>query len=156
MKKLIVVLLVLLFSSSCLAADIQFLPSFTQVFNRYKDSNKLKLIAGALSSIVVHELSHIAMLEINDVDYNISWEGMSGHGKRDYQSDMAGFVGQNIIGFILPRKSDFALGYNTCTFLATITYPLRIDNGDFGQNGRMLEWGIASLAASVNIIQVTW
>jgi len=156
MKKFVILLLVLLFSSSCLAADIQFLPDINQIYTRYKDSNKLKLVAGIISSIAVHELSHIAMLEINNVDYNISWQGMSGRGKRDYQSDMAGFVGQNIVGFILPRKSDFSLGYNTCTFLTTITYPLRIDNGDFGRNDRMLEWGIASLAASVNIMLVTW
>ena len=156
MKKLIVILLVLLFSSYSFAADIQFLPGINQVYIKYKDSNKLKLITGIISSIAVHELSHIIMLEINNVNYNISWQGMSGHSKRDYQSDIAGFVGQNIVGFLLPRKSDFSLGYNTCTFLTTITYPLRIDNGDFGHNKRMLEWSIASLVASVNIIRIDW
>jgi len=155
MKK-IVIFLIIFGANPVYSADFLVFPELSQIVTRFKDSNKIQLISGAISSILVHEASHIAMLEINGTDYNLSWRGMSGHGERDYQSDMAGFVGQNVVGFILPRKSDFALGYNATTFLTTVTYPLRIENGDFGRNGRMLEWSLASLAASVNILRVEW
>lgn len=121
-KFFIILVVVLLFSSYASASNIQILPQFKQVINRYKQASFLEFSAGMISSILVHELSHIAIVEIKGISYH--WDGTSIHAdESDYQCAIAGFAGQNIVGFLLPRKSDFTLGYNTATFLEVVSYP---------------------------------
>ena len=155
MKKLIVIVLFVLLSSSSFAADIQILPQFKQVVNRYKQASFFEFSAGIVSSVLVHELSHIVVAEIKGIGYH--WENTAiDPDESDYQCAMAGFAGQNIIGFLLPRKSDFALGYNSATFLEIASYPIRRANkGDFGDHSG-LEYGIFMFAATVNIIRIEW
>lgn len=155
--KAIFFLYILLYASSAFAYDIQIMPAVSHVYSRFADANKIQFIVGAVSSLVVHEVSHVVFLELRDVDYTLHINGIEGHGKRDYWSDMGGFIGQNAAGFALPRKSDFALGYNTMSAASIISYPIRITkSGDLDSNRRMSEWGLASIAASICFIQVMW
>lgn len=95
------------------------------------------VVAGAVASVIVHELGHIAMAEIEGVDYQITNPGQIdyyGLNDREERSiGRAGFITQLAGGFLLNRfcdNKDFNIGYNFLSLGEVITYSAR-GGGDF-------------------------
>lgn len=126
--------------------------------NISETEDKLTMVAGGLTSIAVHWLSHVAYLEANGIDWH--QQGLMENIERPWElSDSergwmgrSGFVGQLLIGTILKyspwSKTPFVTGYHIGTAAEIWTYPVIPQNeGDIywiGDTG-YVEWGGYSL-----------
>jgi hypothetical protein len=154
--RLIRILFVLAILLPCTANAFQLFPDVKQFIERVESCNKWAILAGALTSAAVHEASHVIALELKDIDYDFHGLRISGSGPRDYMSDLAGFMGQVGIGYLLP-DSDFGIGWKVGTLLSLAIYPFHAGwrDGDFAGERRM-EYSLFTLAAGVNVLIIEW
>lgn len=126
-------------------------------------------ILGGTTSIIVHELGHLAAMEFTDADYHWDtlirsrWWGVSNDESRWIAR--SGFLAQNTVNLGLTKwkkKSDFTKGYTIVNVTGVLIYPLRHpDSGDFSsidRNGGSgdIEWAIFSGIALYNLFTIEW
>jgi hypothetical protein len=138
----------------------------------FKDSNWLKVAAGAAASVLVHELGHALYLQYSEKQWDFHASPSSGFAIQttDNLSDTqwsnfgrAGFALQTLIGtalttFEVTRKSDFTKGWVGINAVQVFSYKLRNheDGDDFkmidrgGGNGN-LEFSMFSMISAYNL-----
>lgn len=136
-----------------------------------REANVLVLAAGAVTSLAVHELGHLVVMEIYNSDTD--WNGLTAfHVNRIDESDSemrniarAGFVGQLLVGTalrVVAPESDFTAGYSLWAAGETWTYPLRRQGGGdlemLKRNGGHADKEFAMYAAwaAGNLLTITW
>ena len=104
--------------------------------NSFKEKNYLKIAAGIISSLAVHEASHLLYAELNggghlDFDeFVVISENYSNNSYSEQQMfHRIGFLGQLAVGSILTvipetKHSDFTLGFNSFTTINTALYTI--------------------------------
>jgi len=119
----------------------------------FQESNWLKLAAGAVASVVVHELGHALYLQSQGKDWDLKASSSSGLGihtsdplsKSQYCNfGRAGFALQTGIGAILTsfektRNSDFTKGWVSMNAVQVYSYQGR--NHDTGNDFEMIDRG---------------
>lgn len=127
----------------------------------------LGIVAGFVSSYVVHMAGHLATAEIMGYDWHIDGtsEIIEGHmSDRDARLfAMAGFASQLAIGYGMRWcgvRNDFSRGYNTATLFEIATYPINpflrgggddLDFLDSHGGNSAIAYGL-STAAAINLI----
>jgi len=125
----------------------------------FEDREVLPIIGGAIVSLAVHEVGHLASAALMGSDPYFSWServAYAGDGYNDWSDDQkalysgAGFIAQTLTGAILTaipktRHSDFTLGFNGFSsvngFFYAITDGADSDSSDtenldkYGYNG---------------------
>lgn len=141
----------------------------------FKNSNWLMLTAGAVSSLLAHELGHALYLESQGKDWDLT-ASSSGFAVRtnnhlsdsQYQNfGRAGFAFQAGIGAVLTsfkrtRNSDFTKGWVSMNAAQIWTYDRRKNdrNDDFaliekGNGDKRLDFGVLALVSQNNLLAIT-
>ena len=119
----------------------------------FKNSNWLELTAGAVASVLVHELGHALYLQSQGKDWDLQSSSSSGLAihtsdplsENQYRNfDRAGFAMQTFIGAVLTtfektRYSDFTKGWVGINAFQVCSYNGR--NHDIGNDFEMIERG---------------
>jgi hypothetical protein len=158
-------------SSVCSAQSSYEFYAFGINLKTFKDCNWMAVAAGAVSSILVHEMGHAVYLESQGKDWRFT-TSPSGFAVRtsDHLSDSqyhnfgrAGFALQTGIGALLTffestRHSDFTKGWVSINAAGIYTYNMRShdDSNDFdliekGHGDWMLEFGMLAFASRNNM-----
>ena len=89
---------------------------------------------GICTSFLVHELSHIILIESFGSNFDIEfsslgpeilWEGESLSSNEKRWISRIGLLNQNIVGLFLPNDSYFTKGFVAMNAFETISYPMR-------------------------------
>lgn len=110
------------------------------------------MVVGAVVSLAVHELGHIAIADINGEasfsDMTVRWHGYHNHSHSTQQLfHRAGFLSQLLVGGVLTaipvtRHSDFALGFNGFTAGNTAIYTIGGGRNPDVSDIRQLDHGV--------------
>ena len=132
MKRIALFLIpLLLFASTALAGGWE-VRIFGVNVNRLKDASVPQVILGVVSSIIVHELGHLAYAEMHGNGKlrfgSVYWPEYGEHSHSQQQMfHRAGFLAQALVGGVLTllpqtRHSDYTIGFNGCSTLHTVQY----------------------------------
>ena len=104
--------------------------------NLFKERNYFKIATGVISSLVVHEASHLLYAELNGgghFDFNefvvVSEDYYNTSYSEQQMFHRIGFLGQLAVGSILTaipetKHSDFTMGFNAFTAINTAIYTI--------------------------------
>lgn len=167
MKRLLVTVSMLLcMNSVTLAGDwnVNFMGiSYEQV----KQRDWKAIVAGAVSSIIVHEASHLLFAEANGGGYTyINHSGMvtkmQDYYNRSHSTQQmfhrSGFLGQLLVGGVLTaipstRHADFTVGFNGASMVHIGQYTLINNDGKYSDVGHLdngeFEGGLYTVGAGV-------
>jgi hypothetical protein len=141
----------------------------------FQGSNWLKVTAGAVASVLVHELGHALYLQSHGKDWDLQTSSSSGLAietsdplsNNQYRNfGRAGFALQTFIGAVLTnfdktRYSDFTKGWLGMNAFQVCSYNVR--NHDIGNDFEMIErgggngdfeFGVFSLISSYNLLKM--
>lgn len=138
----------------------------------FEDRKILPIIGGAVVSLAVHEIGHLASAELMGSNSHFSWSerlAYAGDGYYNWSDDKkalyhgAGFLAQTVTGSILTaipktRHSDFTLGFNASSSVTGFSYGITrgfngsadensdVNNLDkYGYNGRAIAIGTGAI-----------
>jgi hypothetical protein len=166
-KTLLVILISVMLVGTASAGDNWKFYFFGIDYDDVKDRKWSHVVGGAVSSLVVHELGHLAFGRMAGFDTSFNFNEFVAEARWDGHSTDAekawfyrgGFVAQALVGTVLTaiprtRHADFTVGFNGFTFvnsgLYVITGGFDNDTSDIqnlnraGYNGN-LEGGLTSL-----------
>ena len=124
-----------------------------------KNREWTKVAAGALSSLVAHEVAHYVVAETKGLNPEFTSLTSFQYIREDEWVERAGFLTQTGIGMILnlipaTRDSNFTLGWNGVSAAQLYTYDLRNDDvGDFDTTGHN-EWSLFTGVATINTLWI--
>jgi len=171
---IIALLLVFCFDTADAQSGFEFY-FFGQNFKSFQDCNWLKVAAGAVASVFVHELGHALYLELSGKSWDVQTSFPSGFAVRfdDLLDDResvnfgrAGFALQTFIGmalttFEITKRSDFTKGLVGMNTVQIVSYKSRThDIGDDfvmidrGGGGVDLEFAVFSFLSITNQIRL--
>ncbi len=170
MKKILIILIILLFSANVFAGDYQFY--FFGINSKFiQEAKWQQIVIGASASVLTHFAGHIAYGKIigADVDTQGFWKDTIHNGSPSevINFSRSGFIAQSAIGLLLTsfeksRNWDFTRGYVAMSAVEIWSYPIRNQYGGdieninkYGGDGS-LEWTGYSALALHNMLRINY
>lgn len=163
------IIAILLFSSTVHAEQFYYFEITIDRKEDLKPKNLGKMLAGAMSSVFVHELGHIVHLESNSRDYEFKGFSVDNYdtiskGEMRKQA-RAGFLSQALVGLILTstkyKQTYFTKGFLLMNDVELFSSGIRgscmdwdnLDNADGNSNKEFL---IYSIINAHNTLRIDW